>query len=133
MPDRPLRKTPLQQKAHLLGPAGGIQGHFAELAAPDFDCPGRFGVGQPAFEFLQGFSADTVLLQLGDDAAVAVARPAPVDQRLGKTLRRQPVVFLKEVEQRLKVVALFRISGQLAPQLDPAVSMMSCVVAPQCT
>jgi hypothetical protein len=49
VPHRRLRKPALQQKAHLLGAAGGVGGHFAEFAAPHVGRPGRLGIEQPVF------------------------------------------------------------------------------------
>ena len=116
-----LRKAALHQEARLLVALGRIKRDLAELALPYLARPGRFAVIQPGLQFLQGLAAHAVALQLGHDAAVAEARRAAVDERLGKPLLRQPVVLLEEVEQGVDVVALLRLLGQLAPQLEPAV------------
>ena len=60
-------------------------------------------------------------LQLGDDAVVAEAGGAAMDQGLGKSCLGQQVGRFQRIEQGLDIIALLRIAGQLARQLQPAV------------
>src|SRR6476661_3670029 len=91
--NRALRKTTRHEKAHLLAAFFGILRNPVELAAPDFTGTCNFGFLQSGLELVELFALQTVLLEFGQHAAVAVAAGTAVHQRFGEPFLRQPVVL----------------------------------------
>lgn len=108
-----MRKTALHQEALLLGPRFGVRRGRGIFTAQHLGCTSGLAKLEVLPEFRERITFDTMAMQLGKDAIVAVAGSATVHQRFGKSLLGEKAGLFEPVEQCLNVIALLRVRGKL--------------------